>query len=482
MQRARDAAQAFRHGRVIEMTVGPEHDQLVQGLPAERWDSYSWNTTWGLRTIDDLVQSKGVAIYREMPREDPNIASCIYLMVMARLSSGWDFLPASDAPEDKRSADWMRTDMDRLVSRLVSDLMEAVWIGFSCIEKVWDKPRTSGEWAGFQGYRTFRPLPQETVTFKRDEHGDLEPDGVWQCKSDHPGSMVPPGLDPGSFNKFDASRFVKWYWRTEYGNPLGLSVLRAAYAPYFFKKLATKHWARYMAKFGLPGIRVRVPANATKEQMDDAVEYARRYQTDLAMAYREGTVIETETPNTTATMNYEAAIAYANKEEAHACLQPSTMLDAPENGSYLLGREHTSTFTMTLDNIGRLIEEEAIGSQIIRPSIDTNFGPQYECPRFKFRDFSQKDMESFVRMVDLAVRAGVSIPQSWVKETIGAPEVKDEADRLIPPAASSPTPPVPSLPVAASGDPDLDALVAEFMAARMTNDKDRGCAALLGIK
>jgi phage gp29-like protein len=477
--RTRDAVQAWRHGRVIEMQVPAGQDTLVMGLPAERWDPYSWNTTMGLRTIDDLVQTKGIGIYREMMHKDPHVSSCVYLPIMARLSSGWDFVPASDEPEDARVAEFVRFALDKMVSRLLTDAMEALPIGFSCIERIWGEPYTTGEWSGFQGYRAFRPLPQETVTYKRDEHGDMEPDGVWQAKSDHPGSMVTPGLDPAFFTKMPADRFIRWYWRSEYGNPLGLSILRPAYAPYFFKQLVVKQWARYMSKHGLSGVRVRVPANATKKQMDDAVEYARRYQTDLVMAYRDGTDIVIDSPNTAATMNYEAGITSANKEIAHACLQPSTLLDVTDQGSYALAKEQSGTFTWFLDNVGGLLSEEVMQQQVIRPLVTANFGPQYECPWFTFRGFSQPDRESIARMIDLLVRAGMDVPKSWIRETLGVPEVSDEQDRLNPPAVAAPMPPAT---VAMSGDADLDALLQEFTAARWTGDRDRGCAALRGIR
>jgi hypothetical protein len=234
-----------------------------------------------------------------------------------------------------------------------------------------------------------------------------------------------------------------------------------------------------MSKHGLSGVRVRVPANATKKQMDDAVEYARRYQTDLVMAYRDGTDIVIESPNTAATMNYEAGITSANKEIAHACLQPSTLLDVTDQGSYALAKEQSGTFTWFLDNVGGLLSEEVMQQQVIRPLVTANFGPQYECPWFTFRGFSQPDRESIARMIDLLVRAGMDVPKSWIRETLGVPEVSDEQDRLNPPAVAAPMPPAT---VAMSGDADLDALLQEFTAARWTGDRDRGCAALRGIR
>jgi phage gp29-like protein len=314
------------------------------------------------------------------------------------------------------------------------------------------------------------------VTYKRDEHGDLEPDGVWQSKADHPGSMIVPGLDPANFTRMSVDRFVRWYWRSEYGNPLGLSILRPAYAAYFFKQHVIKQWARYMAKYGLPGVRVTVPKASTKEQIDEAVEWARRYQTDLAMVLREGTSIIVDAPNTTATMNFEAGVQHANKEIAHACLLPSTLLDTTDQGSYALAKAQRSTFTWVLDNIGALLSEEVMGEQVIRPLIDTNFGPQYECPRFVFKDYSQPDLESIARMVDILVKAGMSVSESWAREAIGMPEVKDAADRLRPPVGLPVVPPPAS--IAMSGDDELDRLMAEVAMAQATGDKARFVAAV----
>lgn len=468
----RDAWHALRHGRAIELAI-QEQDTSILSMPAERWDPYNWNRTWGLRAVDDLVATKGISVYREMMERDPQVLSCVQLPILARLASGWDFLPASESLEDAKAAEYTRRVLEQFVARLMSDAMDALPLCFACVEKVWAEPEESGEWRGYQGYRAFRALPQETVTFKRDEHGDIEPDGVWQTKSDAPGQMVAPSLDPTNFNQFAVDRFVLWHWRSKYGNPLGLSVLRPAYASYFFKQFTIKHWARYMERYGLPRARVRVPANSTKEQMEAAVEMLRRYQTDLAMAYRDNSTVEIDEPSTTATMNFEAAITAANKEIAHACLLPSTLLDNTEGGSYALAKAQKSTFTWVLDNIGALLSSEVMGNQVIRPLIDANFGPQYECPKFTFRDYSQPDLESIARMVVMLAEKGMDIPKSWIRETLGLPEVKDAADLLIVPQAAA-------VPTTDTEEEALDAVVAEYAAARATGDKDRALAALAG--
>lgn len=478
----RDAWRSLRHGRVVVDLAAGQHSTSLVGLPAERWDTLRPSAEWGLATVDDLVAEKGLAVYREMLRRDDQVSSCVSLLQLARLASGWEIAAASNAEEDKRCAKYVRHAFERMrsysVNRLLSDAMDAVPIGFAVLEAAWDEPEEYGEWRGFQGYRCFKPLPQETITFHRDEHGDIDADGVWQVKAQQQGAMVTPGLDPAWFNKLERDRFVLWFWRSQYGNPLGLSILRAAYGAYFFKQFTIKHWARYMERYGMPRVCAEIPEAQFQAKSATVLDALRRYQSELAMVVQSGVKLTVDEPSTTATMNYEAAVAWANKAIAHACLLPSTILDNTEGGSYALAKAQKSTFTWILDNLGNLLADEVMQEQVIRPLVMQNFGPQYELPKFVFSPYEQRDNESIARMVDILARAGMNIPTQWIRETLGIPEAVEGEAVLVPPQPAA----VPSS--AASGlglsqeEADLNAVIADMVAAR--GDRDDSIDVLRG--
>ena len=434
------------------------------GSPAELYYPLYQNDSWAIPNVDDLVTKKGLAVYREMETDD-QVASCLGLLKFARLASGTDITPASGDEVDKRAHEMTERAFAMLkgssITRLLMDGLDALNIGFSVQEKVWAEPIQGGDFAGMQFYRTFRPLPQETITFKRDDHGDIEPDGVWQAKARQ---MVAPGLDPGFFNHHPADRFVIWSWKRRWDNPLGMSILRPAHCWYEFKKFTLKHWANYTERYGLPRGLLPMPKGATPEQMAEAADVGRRYRSDMFVAFKEGSRPEFTEPMTTATMNFEANVSASNKGIAHACFLPSTILDNTEGGSYALAKAQKSTFEWVLDNLGELLIDEMMEEQVIRPLIDHNFGPDVDCPTFKFRDYSQPDRESIARMYQILISSNVRVSRTEIGEALGIREPVDEADTVVPLPPSAPAGVTgPGFPPAVSAEEEqLNALIADL--------------------
>ena len=172
--------------------------------------------------------------------------------IRARVSTDLQITEAGTEETDKEVAQFCRDVLEDLddysMMRLGEDCYEATYMSFSAIEAVWREPYTTGDWVGKQGYRTFRPLAQETVTVKRDGHGDIEPNGIWQAK---PPNVV-GSLDPTHFDKFPRDRFILWNWRRRSGNQLGQSMLRPAYRWYIAKDKMLHWWLRYLEHNGAP--------------------------------------------------------------------------------------------------------------------------------------------------------------------------------------------------------------------------------------
>jgi hypothetical protein len=189
----------------------------VLGIPFESYYPYLETPEYGLPMIDDLVRDKGLDPYREMYDRDEQVAACCNLPILSVVARGWTLADptAEEEKEPHAFAEHVLKDLDETsVGRLATDSMEALWMCFSAIERRMREPYESltveeYNWTGKQGIRTFRTLVQETVTFKRDEHGDIEPDGVWQAKP--PNSAT--GLAPANFRKYPRDRFLLWSWR-----------------------------------------------------------------------------------------------------------------------------------------------------------------------------------------------------------------------------------------------------------------------------
>jgi hypothetical protein len=414
-------------GRELQLASGYQETKLL-GVSAQQYYPHFVNPEWADAQFDELIQTKGLSIYREMFQRCDQVSCCVRLIQFARLSSGWDVVSVSDDETDKMAAALSRRVMKPIMSRFLMNGMDAFVVGASTQERHWSNPFEYGEWRGYQGYEPFRSLPQETIAYKHDEHGTILPDGVWQAKDKQ---MVVPSLDPNAFVHMPSDRFVIWSWSRQWDSPYGMSPLRSAYPWYEFKKHIIKSWADYAERYGLPRVRIKIPSNGvTEAEANAAVDRAARYRSKGAMWYRDNTVIDIDDPTTSAVLNYDAGITAANRGIAHSIFLPSTLMDNTDVGSYALGKAQKGVFIWVLDNLGELLKYELVHAGALRPLIDQNFGVEVETPEFTWVDFNQADRESLTRMYDAAARLGLPISESEMRDVLNLREPKDDTDAL----------------------------------------------------
>lgn len=455
------------------------------GIPAELYYPLLQHPSWGLQIVDDLVRQKGLAVYREMEDWDDMVSACLAFLVFSRLASGWTIKPASEQPEDQRVCDFTKLVMEPLMLRYLMNGLEAVHMCFSCQELIWDEPMVGGEWAHLQGYRDIRPLAQETVTIKRDEHGEILPDGIWQS---HARQFVVPGLDPSWFNHLPREKFALWSWRRRWGNELGRSVLRSAYPFYFFKRAMFRTWADYMAKAGRPIFKGKVPEGSSDDVKRAAVEVLRRFQSDQAMVHEANMDIEIIFPPATASLNFKDSINEANKGIAHSCFQPGSFLDQQQTGSYAAKQVDQGTVGQILEVIGLTAACELVEHEAFRPLVTHNFGPQVAVPKFAFLPLEQEDLESMARIDLILSKMGFPLSKGEIAATYKRKPAETPEDELQAPPSGGGFPGLGDTGGADDGgaqfaqDPEgraLDMLISEIRRARTSHDPHAEVADLL---
>jgi hypothetical protein len=424
----------------------------------------------GLRTIDDLVARKGLAPYREMPTRDEQVASCLGYLVFARLSSGYSCTPASGDEVDKRVCAAWEDNQKRLkqtsVLRLMQNSMEAIHIGFSVQEKVWDDPNKGGDFKGLQYYKTFRPIPQETVTFKQDAFGQLEPDGMWQAKPHMPMTGY---TAPGAYNHLPVDRFIIWNWQQRSGNRLGLSVLRPAYRWYMWKDMQVRWWAKYMERHGHPWV-VGEHEETDPKKRADMMRKLSRFLIDHVLLLKRGQKVDVRDPGTTAVANFDAAITKADRALARCIFIPALLTETGDTtGSYALGKSQKGVFEWPLDHLAETLQTEVMGEQVLRPWVDHNFGPDVDIPNWKFKEFSEPDRVVIATVFKILKDLGVPLGVSRIRQALGEPE-PDPEDQLVGGAEDDPDQSIP--PESLDQAKIIDGLLADMLAASGSNSED----------
>jgi hypothetical protein len=402
------------------------------GLPVEAY--FPFKSTWedaAAFSVDTLVAERGPGIYRTMFDRDDQIASCLNLMICARLSSGHTIIPASDDEKDKEISRFIDDDLTYLkegsLNRTLIDAMEATYMSHCCIEKRYRDPYPTGEWAGKIGFRCFSPMPQESIEVKRDEHGDIEPDGIWQSI---PPYMPGPSLEASSFRKMPRDRFALWTWFGKYGTPKGQSMLRPAYRWYFAKDQALLWWGRWLEYHGQPFFIATVDKNMPPKERNALLDKMRKWQSQQRGIKDAGTTLDIIDPSTSPGANFEQFMNICNRAIGRILLTPELVMGTSGVGSYALGAAQKTNYEWVLDVLGRLLEQEFMHQQVIAPHVALNYGEDFDAPTFQFKPFSQPDLTAISTMVKTLKDAGLPIATSYVYKAVGMDPPDEDEDTL----------------------------------------------------
>ena len=243
--------------------------------------------TTGLKRFSGEVQEefdpnlrgiRGVRVFDEMRRNDPDVGAVLFAISHVALASTWEVEPASDAQPDLDAAEFVREclfkDMSHSWRDWVVDAMTSNTFGWAMFELVFkqrlglDAPVPSRYTDGRIGLRKIALRGQETLArWIFDEHGGIQ--GMIQ--------RSPPGYQevPIPISK---SMLVRT--SHEKNNPEGISLLRNAYRPYYIKT-NMEEIEVIGAERDMTGVlKIMLPANATPADHTKARDMGERYRVD----------------------------------------------------------------------------------------------------------------------------------------------------------------------------------------------------------
>lgn len=353
-----------------------------------------------------------VADYRDMMTREAQVKAAITLKILARLSSGYDIVPASGDEQDVEIADFITTqlnDMRGTFSGFLRRAMRAMAFGMT-IHEIVLRPIESGPWRGKIGLRALKWKRPENFRVKCDEFGNVT---SLQQRSGNDWIDLPPEY------------FVVYAYEHE-GDFKGKSDLRAAYRWFKSKELVDTIWNTYLEKFATPTPKAMYPKGASKSAQQEMLNGLRRLHTTNAIVAPQGWDLGLLEASRQGQPGYEAKIKYCDRMIARAILLPTLLLDEGEKGAYALGQQHADNFTWVLDALGEEVAEEIVEEQLIRPLVAYNFDTE-AFPKFEWRPYQGVDLDAMSDAVERLINAEVVDPdEAWIREKLDLPP-RDEA-------------------------------------------------------
>lgn len=179
---------------------------------------------------------KAVKVFREMALNDPTVGAMLFAIEQLLRQVEWTVVSEDSTPEGEEAVSFVEScmdDMSHTWDDMVAEILSFITFGWSWHEIVYKKrvgpwendPRRRSKYTdGMYGWRKIAIRSQETLQrWVFDEDGGIR--AMVQMPPPHYGMRVIP-----------IERSLLFRSRQSKGSPEGISLLRNAYRPWFFKK------------------------------------------------------------------------------------------------------------------------------------------------------------------------------------------------------------------------------------------------------
>ncbi|RMG24516.1 MAG: DUF935 family protein [Armatimonadetes bacterium] len=302
-------------------------------------------------------QSLSLATYEQMLC-DPLVRSAVQVKKLGTLAVPWRIVPA-----DGERTEFVRFALEEIhgsVHTILYDALDAVAKGFAVMEKVF-RIVESGPFRGKVIYDAIKPKDPSLFGFDTDEFLNLR-----ALVLHTPGETERP---------LPREKFVVYAYNRRYGQPMGESDLRSAYAHWKLKRDLIQQWAAHLEKFASPTVVGQYRRGLPEDAQAALLDALDRLQRQSAVVHPDDVSISLLDAGREARSSYLEAIDYHNREIARAILgETLTTDDSRKVGSLTLGKVHLQVLIMQLAGLRRDLAETVMNEQILRPLIDLNYG------------------------------------------------------------------------------------------------------------
>lgn len=330
---------------------------------------------------DDLVQRKGLKIYRKM-LIDEQIKAALAAKQYAVLSTGYEVqlarLPAGEdaeaAQEHKELIEFCFEEIKGGIESKLLGIMDALAYGFSCAEKIFslvDYGPHEGKWM----LKDLLARPPEDIEFQMTAEGYLAENGVLQFLKEMP-----------------TEKFILFSYNGKYGNPYGDSDLRAAYRGWWAKDNMLKLMAVSLERYAEP-IAVATYEGLLDQDQRDAIEvFLKNLQSRSGILLPKNITLKFEAPPPRAAEAFIPAINLYDQHMRIAVLMPGLigLSGEQQTGSFARAVKEFDVFLWILGQLRKDLEM-VVNEQIVKPLIDLNFEVEHgQYPRFKFNAVTEE--------------------------------------------------------------------------------------------
>jgi len=392
------------------------------------------------RNPDKLVKRYGIKIFKSM-KQDDQIKPIMMLRKTAILAAPWTIQAASADPKDIEIAqfvEWCLTDGLHKISlgKIYENILSALDYGFSLNELVWYQV-TEGEYKGKWALKNVKSIDPETITFKIDKYGELDPTQ----------GIIHTGGYASGQQAFPPEKFLVYSYQKEFDNIYGISDLRSAYRSWYAKDVIIRFHSSFLEKHGNPILIIKHPIGIGPDLESKLDLFLKKLISSMGIRITNDVDVDFKSAAREAGNGsyYIEAINMHNKMIARS-LHASDLQGFTETayGQRALGETQQQPWLWGIDHTRTTTDNETINYQMIPRIVNYNFENVTRYPRFVRGELSKDDVTKLMSAYSVAKNLNAYQPTilsdvNTVREKIGL-EPLEESD-LIVENPLDPTPP-----------------------------------------
>lgn len=364
---------------------------------------------------DSVLQQRGrdMRIYDEILKDD-QVKSCFQQRRLAVLESEWEVEPASESPEDKAAAEFIKEQLQNVTFDEITDkMLYGTFYGYSVAECLW---AIDGNRITLDAIKV-----RERSRFKFDLEGNLK-----LIKVDHPNGIKLPEC------KF-------WVFSTgadHSDNPYGLGLAQALYWPSFFKRNGIKFWLIFLEKFGMPTAAAKLPPGQSNDPIEKGKALAAldAIQSDSGVVIPDNVVIELIEAARSGTADYDVLCQRMDKAISKVILSQTMTTD--DGSSRSQAEVHKGVGQSVIKSDADLVCE-SLNQQVVKWLTQWNF-PSAAPPRVWRNTEPEEDLAARAERDKKICTLGYEPTEEYVTETYGPGWRKKEMSPLPPIGAGAP--------------------------------------------
>lgn len=391
--------------------------------PLQRWYGYSPHPS-------DVLKQKGIEYLDEI-EQDPHLKGQLNTRARSAIIPGWKIEPAPVGQGDRRQnmqiRDFVAWTLDSIEGTFLHTLLgfcDAFGKGFVVKEPQWKKIER-GKWQGKIQLDRLTHIPQKFIGFDCDTTGRVKDDGIVlsaNSRISNPKIRYP-------YHRF--LHLTHGHTSNPYGDPLDL---RCAFAVWI-KRENTKFWAVCNETFGMPAVKVELPANAQGTDTDlqeKAEKIVRDFRGRSGVAVPKGFILELLQAQRSGSADYLNLNDFCNKEISKIILGATLSVESAgtgQSGGYSLGKQH-GEITSAYARFDAIWLEYVVNRYLIPLIVDLNFETD-SYPVFEIPDDSIGDLVGNAQALSTLAQI-MDIPDDWARQRLRIPEPAAGQKLLVP--------------------------------------------------